>query len=216
MVVDTNVGFNKTNAVVASKQVYVVDLTQTMSPKASLMLVHTNNATGVPSCNHWGKVRVEGEKDYPIQDCYWNYLRVFTAKGTFLLDATPQSIPASWMILEKSPPAQVDVLEEEVEGVQGFGTMQVVPASRFRVTFFEFLLPADVIQPGPESSQWVYRLKVQKQPGTLAVPITVRIRLPQNASVIRTPGGAAVEGSDILLETDLRVDLQIEVLYQVP
>ncbi|HET9911648.1 MAG TPA: DUF4012 domain-containing protein [Anaerolineales bacterium] len=216
MVVDTNVGFNKTNAVVESKQVYEVDLTQMMSPKASLMVVHTNKAVGVSECKHWEKSRAEEEKDYPIQDCYWNYLRVFTPKGTFLLDATPQSIPADWMILEKSPPARVDILDEEIEGVQGFGTMQVVPASNFQVTFFEFLLPTDVIQPGPENGQWLYRLKVQKQPGTLAVPITIRIRLPGNASVIQAPAGAVVEGTNILLETNLRVDLEIEVLYQIP
>jgi hypothetical protein len=120
------------------------------------------------------------------------------------------------MILEKSPPAQVDVLDEGIDGVQGFGTMQVVPASDYRITLFEFLLPADVVQAGPESGQWLYRLKVQKQPGTLAVPITIRVRLPGNASVLQAPAGAVVEGSSILLQTDLRADRQIEVLYQIP
>jgi hypothetical protein len=100
MVVDTNVGFNKTNAVIESSQVYEIDLTKTLSPQASLTVVRNNKAVGVSSCNHWEKIRAEGEKDYPIQDCYWNYLRIFMAKGTFLLDATPQSIPADWMILK--------------------------------------------------------------------------------------------------------------------
>ena len=129
MVVDTNVGFNKTNAVVELSEVYEVDLTKTMSPQASLTVVHTNKSIGIDSCKHWEKIRVDGEKDYPIQDCYWNYLRVYSAKGTFLLDANPQSIPAGWMIQNKSPRTQVDVLDEKIDGVQGFGTMQVVPAS---------------------------------------------------------------------------------------
>jgi hypothetical protein len=59
-------------------------------------------------------------------------------------------------------------------------------------------------------------LKVQKQPGTLAVPITIRIQLPANASVIQPPAGAVVEGKTILLQTDLRIDLEIELLYQTP
>ncbi len=216
MVVDTNVGFNKTNAVVQSSQVYEVDLTKTASPRSSLTVTRQNNAVAVTSCKHWGKLRVEGERNYPIQDCYWNYLRVFTAEGTFLLDDTPQSIPAEWMILGKSPPVQTDMLEEEIEGVQGFGTMQVVPASDSLTTRFEFLLPPDVIQAGPETGQWSYRLRVQKQPGTLAVPITIRIHLPANASLLQAPSGAVVEGNSILLQTDLRVDLQIEVSYQLP
>lgn len=216
MVVDTNVGFNKTNAVVESSQVYEVDLTKISSLKSSLMVVRNNKSTGIASCKHWYKVRVEGEREYPIQDCYWNYLRVYTPKGTFLLDATPQSIPADWMILEKSHPAKVDVLNEEIDGVQGFGTMQVVPASEYRIMLFEFLLPPDVLQAGPEAGQWLYRLKVQKQPGTVAIPLTVRIRLPENASLIQAPAGAVVEGSSLLLQTDVRLDLQIELLYQVP
>jgi hypothetical protein len=216
MVVDTNVGFNKTNAVVESSEVYEVDLTKAASPQASLTVFRRNNSVGIDSCNHWNKVRAEGEQNYPIQDCYWNYLRVYAAKGTFLLDATPQSIPAEWMILKKSPPPKVDALEEAIEGVQGLGTMQVVPASNSLTTRFRFLLPPDVIQAGPETGQWSYHLKVQKQPGTLAIPITIRIQVPANASVIQPPAGAVVEGKTILLQTNLRTDLEIEVLYQTP
>ncbi|HEX2997803.1 MAG TPA: DUF4012 domain-containing protein [Anaerolineales bacterium] len=215
MVVDTNVGFNKTNAVVASSLIYDVDLTRSMSPQSSLTIAHSNKASGIDACLHWEKIRAKGEEEYPIQDCYWNYLRVYTLKGTFLLHATPQSVPADWMILKKSPPARVDALDEEIEGVQGFGTMQVVPAANTLTIDFQFLLPSDVIQPGPESGQWLYHLKVQKQPGTLAVPLTVHIQLPTNASVIQAPAGAVVDGPDITFQTDLRFDLEIGVLYQV-
>ena len=73
-----------------------------------------------------------------------------------------------------------------------------------------------MIQPGSENGQWLYHLKVQKQPGTLAVPITIRIHLPAHALVIQAPAGAVVDGTDITLQTDLRFDLEIEVLYRVP
>jgi hypothetical protein len=215
MVVDTNVGFNKTNAVVSSSLAYAVDLTRPNSFKSTLTVSHTNGSVGIDSCNHWGKVRVEGEKYYPIQDCYWNYMRVYTNKGAFLREATPQSIPAEWMIGQESPPAQVDLLNEEIAGVQGFGTIQVVPASDSLTTDFQFLLPPDVLQAWT-NNQWMYRLKVQKQPGTRAVPITIRIQLPEGATVIQAPPGATVEGTLVLFQTDLRLDRQIEVLYQFP
>jgi hypothetical protein len=215
MVVDTNVGFNKTNAVVESDLLYEVDLTKVNSLNSTLTVVHRNNAVGIDSCMHWNKVRVEGEQEYPIQDCYWNYLRVYTPGGTFLLDSTPQHIPAGWMIKQVSPPAQVDILDEKIEGVQGFGTIQVVPASSALTTQFKFLLPLDVIRV-TEEDQLSYRLKVQKQPGTRAVPITIRILLPEGALVTQAPPGAVVDGTILLLQTDLRLDLQIEVLYQIP
>lgn len=215
MVVDTNVGFNKTNAVVESSLVYEVDLTKSNSLTSALSIVHTNKATGIDSCNHWNKVRVEGEKEYPIQDCYWNYLRVYTPKGVFLVGSSPQSIPVEWMIGQVSPPAKVDVLDEKIAGVQGFGTIQVVPASSSLTTEFRFLLPLGVMGV-TEDGQYSYRLRVQKQPGTRAVPITIHIRLPEGAQITQTPPGATVDETGILIQTDLRVDLQIEILYRIP
>lgn len=215
MVVDTNIGFNKTNAVVRSSLTYEVDLSKTNSLTSSLTVFHQNDSTGLDACHPWEKVRVEGEKEYPIQDCYWNYMRVYTPKGTFLLDAAPQAIPAEWMILKKSPPVQVDILDEEIEGVQGFGTIQVVPVSSALTTDFEFLLPPGVVQ-AQGNNRFRYHLKVQKQPGTAAVPITIRIQLPDGAVVITAPPGAEVEGTSILLQADLRLDLDIEVFYEIP
>lgn len=216
MVVDTNVGFNKSNLVVESSLRYEVDLTKRNSILSFLDVTHKNNAVAVGECSHWKKLLVAGEEKYPVQDCYWNYLRVFMPKGTFLLDATPQSIPADWMILKDSPPARVDILDEGIGGVQEFGTMQVVPASDSLTTQFRFLLPPNVVQPGPESGQWLYRLRVQKQPGTQAVPITIHIRLPINASLLQFPERAVIDGNSLQLQTDLRTDLEIEALYQVP
>jgi len=46
MVVDTNVGFNKTNAVVQSSLTYDVDLTKPTSPIGSLTVVHKNRPPG--------------------------------------------------------------------------------------------------------------------------------------------------------------------------
>ncbi|MBI5296416.1 MAG: DUF4012 domain-containing protein [Chloroflexi bacterium] len=215
MVVDTNVGFNKTNAVVTSSLAYEVDLRQVNSLTSVLTVFHKNDSVGIDACNHRNKVRVAGEEKYPIQDCYWNYLRVYTPQGTFLVNSKPQSIPAEWMIGQASPPARVDVLAEKIEGVQGFGTIQVVPASSSLTTEFQFLLPLSVMQV-TEDGQLAYRLKVQKQPGTSAIPITIRIHLPEGAQITKMPPGATVDETGILIQTDLRLDLQIEIIYRMP
>ncbi len=216
MAVDTNVGFNKTNAVVESDLFYDVDLTKPASPTGSLTVVHTNNAVGVTSCKHWNKVRAPGEKDYPIEDCYWNYLRIYKPAGTKLKEATPQSLPANWMILNQSPPATVDVLDEEIDGVQAFGAIQVVPGGQSLSVSFLFALPSDILQKQAGSDQMTYHLTVQKQPGTLAVPITIRIHLPNNAVVQSMTDGAALEDNNILIQTTLREDVEIEVVFQIP
>jgi hypothetical protein len=215
MVVNSNIGFNKTNAVVETNLFYDVDLTALAKPVGSLTVVNKNNAVGTGTCRQWNKIRAPGESNYPIEDCYWDYLRVYLPVGTSLLDATPQTIPADWMILKVSPPAKVDLLNEDIPGVQAFGTLQVVPYGQSLTASFRFGLPAGILQVQPGSGWRLYHLKVQKQPGTL-VPITIRIHLPNNASIQTAPEGAIVQGSNILLETDLRTDLELEVVFQIP
>ncbi len=215
MVVDTNVGFNKTNAVVESSLVYEVDLGRPLSPTASLTVVHKNNAVGVLSCKHWDKVRAAGEQDYPIEDCYWNYLRIYKPEGTMLMKATPQSVPAHWMIRHQSPPAKVDLLDEEMDGVQAFGTLQVVPAGKSLSVSFQFALPSAVLGKQPGSDQMIYRLNVQKQPGTLAVLLTIRIHIPAGATLHSAPPDAIVQGNQILIETHLRQDVNLEIVFSL-
>jgi hypothetical protein len=215
MVVDTNIGFNKTNVVVASNLSYDVDLTKPASPIGSLTVVHTNHATPV-ICKQWNKIRLPGEEFYPIADCYWNYLRVYMTRGAKLLDATPQSVPANWLILKQDIPARVDNLEEGIDGVQAFGTLQVIPGEESLVTSFRFALPADILTTQSGSNQFIYHLLVQKQPGTLAVPITIRVHLPSNASIQTVPAGAVIQDQSILYQTGLRTDLKFEIVFQLP
>jgi hypothetical protein len=56
-----------------------------------------------------------------------------------------------------------------------------------------------------------YRLKVAKQPGTIANPIIIRVHLPNGTSLEAPVPGAIVEGNHLYLETDLREDLFLEL-----
>ncbi|MDD2921326.1 MAG: DUF4012 domain-containing protein [Anaerolineales bacterium] len=214
MAVDSNIGFNKTNTVVESSAAYDVDLTDLSHPIGSLTIVHKNNAKENLICKQWLKDRRKGEESYPITDCYWNYLRIYKPAGTTLISATPQNVPAIWMINKQKNPGQVDILSEEISGAQAFGTLQVVPTGETLAVNFEFALPASILQ--TDAKQTTYALKVQKQPGTLATPITIRAHLPNNASIIKTPSGAIVENNSVLYETDLRVDLIFTVVFSTP
>jgi hypothetical protein len=213
MAVDTNVGFNKTNAVVTANMVYDVDLTKLSAPVGSLTVVHNNNAAGI-ICKQWDKIRLPGEEYYPITDCYWNYMRIYTPSGTKLLDATPQFVPANWMLIKQDVPARVDTLDEGIAGVQAFGTLQVVPGGETLNTTFRFALPPNIVQSGIDQS--VYQLLVQKQPGTLAEPLTIRLHLPNDASIKSVPVGAVVQDQNIFFQTDLRTDVEFDVAFQIP
>lgn len=217
MVTDTNIGFNKTNAVVDVGLTYDVDLGDLSSPQATLTLLHRNNAAPDVPCIHWdADNEITGEESYPIDRCYWNYLRVYKQVDVVLLDATPHAISADWMILGEDVPARVDVLEEEIPGVQGFGTLLVVPGGEAQDTSFQFSLPASVLSAGSAAGEYVYQLRVQKQPGTLAHGLTVRIHLPGRAMLQSGPPGAVLQDNHLLIETDLRTDLEFSIAFTVP
>jgi hypothetical protein len=216
IVTDTNVGFNKTNAVVDVNLTYDVDLTDIQAPESMLVISQTNNAKeGVP-CIQWDSGEIKGEEWYPIDRCYWDYMRVYKQNGISLLSATPHAIPAEWMLLDQKVPARVDVLDEELVDAQGYGTLLVVPGGDSLSTGFQFALPAAVISRDPSSRQMVYRLRVQKQPGTLAHPLTLRVHLPARAILISSSMEAVEQDHNLLIKTDLRTDVELEVVFALP
>ncbi len=82
MVVDTNVGFNKVNAVIESAIHYQVELNEDKPITATLTVTHTNSSVGTNECGH----RAHYGSDYAdiVNRCYWNYLRIYIPLGSEL------------------------------------------------------------------------------------------------------------------------------------
>jgi hypothetical protein len=83
-------------------------------------------------------------------------------------------------------------------------------------TSFRFALPAAVLSAAPRSGDYIYRLRVQKQPGTVAPPLSLRIHLPPNASVKSMPDQAILQGQHLLLETTLQTDVEMVLIFSLP
>ena len=144
-------------------------------------------------------------------------MRVYTLADAELLDAAVHMLPSNWFIREKIVPARVDILDnqgivdENPAGLQGYGTMLVVPLAEGRTTRFVFDLPAQIVLQSSPNGEWSYQLRVQKQAGTLAVPLVLRVRLPEGTEIVGAPSeGAYQDGlwqADLLLWTDLDITL---------
>ncbi|MFZ5919682.1 MAG: DUF4012 domain-containing protein [Chloroflexota bacterium] len=216
MVVDSNVGYSKTNAVMEQTITYEINLAGDPYPTGSLTVSHENRAPGGALCGQAAKNVFLPDYWYPIDRCYVDYLRVYVHAEARLLEAAPHAIPAGWMVRNRAVPARVDLLDEEITGVRGYGTLLVVQGGQTLATGFRFALPAGIIATDPETGERTYSLKVQKQPGTRAVPVSLRIHLPPGAQVVETSPGALVEAGDVYLETDLRTDVFVTVVYTLP
>ena len=228
MVVDSNLGFNKVNAVMEMQLTYQVDLSDWTSPQAFLVVTHYNPTSGSDDCVHEPLSVIKNpealEAGYQglIEGCYWDYLRVYMPEGAVLHEATAQSIPSDWMIRGEPVPARVDdltntyVMSERIEGVLAFGTFLVVPMGEKVETEFRFQLPSFVSISSDGGKKIKYQLHVQKQPGTGSVPISLQIQLPAGAELIYAEPEGNSQSDLWQLEWALTQDLDIELVFEMP
>ena len=90
----------------------------------------------------------------------------------------------------------------------------VVPMGQSLQTSFKFRLPFAIITKNPGSNNYVYQLKIQKQPGIVSAPVTFRLHLANGAKVISALPSAVQDGSNLLFDSDLMEDFLVQVQFQ--
>lgn len=225
MVVDTNMGYNKSNAVMEMKLDYNVNLTIPGSPTGFLQIQQTNHSMVDARCEPFFTDRfslpptLPGEIPdtvYNIDECHWGYLRIYTLEGIKLLQANPREIPAEATMLGEMIPARTDDLgNENIPGAQVFGMMVIIPTHQTMTTEFEYTLPANVMTENSENNSWAYRLKVQKQPGMVEQPFALTLRLPSGTKIEYATIPFIENDGVWTAQLDLRHDLLIEVRFSV-
>jgi hypothetical protein len=223
MAVDTNMGYNKSNAVMEMSFNYNVNLTTLASPSGLLLVRQTNHSTMDIPCEPYSTERYilsptkPGEKPelyYNMDECHWGYLRVYTPEGTRLLRSNPLEIPAESTMLGEVIPARTDDLDtEDIPGAQVFGMMVLTPTRKSTTSDFEYSLPANVVTINSDDNSWTYRLKVQKQPGMVAPLFTLTLQLPNGAKIEKASVPFIENNGTWTAQLDLRRDLMIEVRF---
>ncbi|MBI5944318.1 MAG: DUF4012 domain-containing protein [Chloroflexi bacterium] len=218
MAVDSNIGFNKSNAMLETVLSYEVDLTSTAAPVGHLIVGHKNQSqSDLPCVPRIDAIGNNMSEAYNMDSCHFTYLRIYNPAGTELRSATPQAIPAEQTLREIAVPAEVDQLnDEDIPGVQVFGALVVIPQNKTVEISFDLILPNSVVTYDAMKDLWTYRLTVQKQPGTVSIPITIKILLPSGADVTSAPSGFRQEQQGWVITMNLQRDIHLEFVFRVP
>ena len=197
MLVDASVNSTKLNIVLHQKVSLTAELDELGNARVQVDVDYRND---LPA---WEQGRDPVlVKRLMLGGMYGGYLRLFAAPGARLLEARQDGDSAS-----------VDEVAAEM-GHSVFGRFFAVPSGESRRLSFSYVAPAVV---RVDSGVYEYRLFLQKQPGTAAVPWRLRVVPPEGARVLSVElDGEARHASDIDLSMDLGRDHEVVVRYRLP
>ena len=212
MVVDANVGFDKTNLFVSESLNYQVTLLPDGTGHAVVELDYVQQGTGTDVvCTQIVRYDKNVTYDKLTHTCYYDYLRLIVPRDSQLRAATAHPVPGKYLLSGVAADGNAETLHDDLHDRTIFGQFFVVEYGKQLPTHFEYDLPVVVTD---AAGQKRYTLLLQKQSGTDAMPVKVKLTLPAQARLVSaSPSPSAQSGT--VLEFDLRLDVdrQIEVVY---
>jgi hypothetical protein len=213
-VVDANVGFNKVDPNVKRQITYRVDLSDPEHAQAELVVAYRNESRrAVESCLQ----AIESLPTYKqrMQGCFWNYVRVYVPEGSRLDAAERETVPEGSLLnryrfapLGDAGPDTGPVENGKVAHGLFFA---LAPGEQREVRLAWQLAPGAVEREGDLVR---YRLLVQKQSGTPAIPLKLTVVVPPGARVLTSaPEPAEDSGDELSFSLSLATDQQIEITF---
>lgn len=214
-IVESNVGFNKSNLYVERAANYQVTLTPQGDARAQLTLAytHTHPANDQP-CIHYNLEIYRELPDYLTlaETCYWSYLRVYAPPGSQLLEATRHTIPGESHRFGQTWEAEAERIEETAVAAT-FATYFLLPLGESLESQFTYQLPQVVAAAEAGGSQ--YRLDIRQQAGGRGYPLRLTVSLPPGATYRQSwPAPTAVTASSIQFELFIDRDSAIILEFE--
>ena len=135
-----------------------------------------------------------------LEGLYGGYLRLFTKHNSRPLDVRIDGASAG-----------LEELTEE-KGKTVLGRFFALPKGAKKDVSFSYVTPAIVGFSGPLAE---YRLLIQKQPGTGAIPLRIRLTLPEGAEPVSFElDGESLDSKNLEVQTDISRDREIVLRYR--
>ena len=191
MLVDSNVGFNKADALVERRLDYRVNLADLEHPQAVLRASYRSRAQPGAACKQEAvyNLTYEGLQ----QRCYWNFWRVLAMGDSRLMAGQVAAIPAEQLLAQKPYDGQIGQFPAE-GGATEFSGMMVLPAGDHREVLIQWQLPSRVVH--KTGGEYVYLLRIQKQPGLEDLPVKLSLTIPGGSTLQPNKGWVQSVGAD--------------------
>jgi hypothetical protein len=213
-IVDSNVGWNKSDRNISRTFDYTVDLTDLDRPSAEVGLEYSNSSVQEErACGRQVPPEVTaGTYEFLKNRCYWDYLRLYVPTGSVLGGGTSLPLPAGAIAAKTGfMRIGVDTLEQSIDDSgEHFSGLFTVESGETVSLKVGYRLPSSVVS--IDGDKFHYRLRLYSEPGIKARPGDVVIKLPAGAVLDELPEGAILSEEnllkfDVLLSSDFELDL---------
>jgi hypothetical protein len=214
-VVDANVGFNKVDPNIKREIVYLVDLSDPAEPRGEASVLYENQSP--PEAEPCIQEAVwEASYSERMEGCYWDYVRFYVPEDSRLLEVEKEPLPPGSLLSRNrfAPLGDAGPTVEPVEGGKSvFGLFFDLPPGQEREVRLAWQMPAETVR--QVDGNWHYRLLVQKQSGTGAIPLRVEVTLPPGSQIVSAnPDPVFAHESFVVFESRLNEDQLIEVVFR--
>jgi hypothetical protein len=213
-VVDTNMGFNKVNAAVDRALTYRVRLDESGVgfSEVQVQYNHTAPATGEP-CQHGTRYTADTLYTDLVEDCYWNYLRIYVPDGSQLSAATEHPVSKDQLMSNLSWEGRTrEVTGQSVPLTIFDNFLLIAPGERLTYTLSYELPPVVTSQ---LDGNKLYQLTVGKQAGTRNEPLQIIVELPDDAQLLSSSlVPTQQDEQELVFSTELDSDLMLRIEYR--
>jgi hypothetical protein len=208
--VDSNVGFNKMDAIIQRSLSYQIDLSNIDQPTAKLTMKFVNPVGAEVICEHIASYGEDISYSNMQERCYWDYWRVYRPQGSQIASANITAIPAEQLLTGQAWQGPLDQ-ESDLPGFEMAGGMMVVPTFSQQEIELTFNLPREIIE--IRDGKFFYSLTILKQLGLDELPVEFQIKIPEWAQLDKGPDFLSnsellLTGSKILFESENQIVIE--------
>ncbi|MBT3391940.1 MAG: DUF4012 domain-containing protein [Chloroflexi bacterium] len=186
--VDSNVSFNKTDAVIQRQITYLVNFSNPEMIPAMLIVKYTHNGTQAVACVHQADYGSGVYADMQAR-CYWDYWRAYIAPDTAVIGTNSTPVSGTWLLSGEDWAGEVSsgTGEGNAQMLSGFF---VLPSAQNQDIVLELVLNPRILQ-RYVAGTLSYSLRVQKQAGLLTLPLVLQIKPPSGYQITKPETGWA-------------------------